>query len=250
MKYQLFHDLSAAELERLKADIAERGVVVPVVVDEDGAVIDGHQRRRAAAEVHAECPEVIVSGLTEDEKQALAIALNAFRRHLSGVERSQAIKRLRTLGMTQDQIAGQTGVHRSTVSRELAQPVRASAPTEHSSGSRDSEPERPEAAGQDEDAQPVRPEPSPAPNPAPPRITGRDGKSYPAQRAPHPRKASTTKAVALALYKLADAAEAFEAIDPRKLAEYASEVPVWSGNLAESLKAIDAFNSRLMEINK
>jgi hypothetical protein len=77
-----------------------------------------------------------------------------------------------------------------------------------------------------------------------------NGTSRPAQQAPRPRRADTTKAVALALHKLAEAAEQFAAIDPGRLADYADEVPVWSGNLAESLKAIHAFNEALKETSK
>jgi hypothetical protein len=69
------------------------------------------------------------------------------------------------------------------------------------------------------------------------------------QPAPREKKPAALKAVALALHKLAKAAEAIDAIDVRRLADYADEVPVWSGNLAESMKAIDAFNEKLKEIS-
>ena len=53
--YQLLPELSEAEFATLKADIAARGVVVPVVVDADsGAIIDGHHRVRAFEALRAE----------------------------------------------------------------------------------------------------------------------------------------------------------------------------------------------------
>jgi ParB-like nuclease domain len=42
LKYQLMPDMSPPEFEALKADIAQRGVVLPIDVDESGEIIDGH----------------------------------------------------------------------------------------------------------------------------------------------------------------------------------------------------------------
>jgi hypothetical protein len=42
--WQVMPPLSADEYQALKADIALRGVMVPVEYDQDGAVIDGHHR--------------------------------------------------------------------------------------------------------------------------------------------------------------------------------------------------------------
>lgn len=69
------------------------------------------------------------------------------------------------------------------------------------------------------------------------------------QPAPRQKKPATFRAVALALHKLAAAAKAFEAIDGSRLADYADEVPVWTGNLAESMKAVHAFDQKLKEIS-
>ena len=50
MKYQLLPELSAADFEVLKQDIAARGVMVPVEYDEEGSILDGHHRVRAGTE--------------------------------------------------------------------------------------------------------------------------------------------------------------------------------------------------------
>lgn len=42
IRYQLLPDLTEEEYEALKADIAERGVMVPIELDEQGNVLDGH----------------------------------------------------------------------------------------------------------------------------------------------------------------------------------------------------------------
>jgi len=39
--------MTPAEFKALKADIAERDVVVPIDIDEDGTILDGHHRYRA-----------------------------------------------------------------------------------------------------------------------------------------------------------------------------------------------------------
>ncbi|MGH9293786.1 MAG: DNA methyltransferase, partial [Acidimicrobiales bacterium] len=51
--WQLMPALSDDEYEALKASVAERGVVVAVELDEDGAVLDGHHRLKAWAELRA-----------------------------------------------------------------------------------------------------------------------------------------------------------------------------------------------------
>lgn len=119
--YQPFYDLPAAQFQALVNDVAARGVLLPIIVDEAGRVIDGHQRRRAAAEVGVECPKVVVAGLTEDEKQTLALTLNLFRRHLSGTERSRALQQLANLGLSTRRMADILGVSKSTVHNDLRQ---------------------------------------------------------------------------------------------------------------------------------
>src|SRR5918995_1112338 len=49
--WQVMPPLSADEYQALKADIALRGVMVPVEYDQDGVIIDGHHRVRACQEL-------------------------------------------------------------------------------------------------------------------------------------------------------------------------------------------------------
>lgn len=94
-QYQLLPDLSAEEYAALKADIAERGVMVPVELDEAGNVLDGYHRLRACEELGiADYPTIIRSGLTEEEKQVHVLALNIDRRHLTRAQRRELIERL------------------------------------------------------------------------------------------------------------------------------------------------------------
>ncbi len=96
--YQVMPPLAEEEYQALKADIAERGVVVPVVLDGAGSVIDGHHRIRAWGELRGEgrdvpdYPRITRSDLrTEAEKREEAWRLNMQRRHLNQAQKRDAI---------------------------------------------------------------------------------------------------------------------------------------------------------------
>lgn len=138
----LIPPLTDEEFAALKADIAERGVLIPVEVDENGEVLDGAHRLRACEELGIDCERVVRPGLSHDEKRDHAIALNLARRHLTPEQRKPLVKRLRADGWSTRRIAEAAGVEEVTVRRDLAG----------------------------------------ATNDAPERVVGKDGKSYPARR--------------------------------------------------------------------
>lgn len=119
-QFQHFNNLEASRYEELKRDIEQRGVLIPILTDENGAVIDGHQRRRVCAELHVDCPSVVLPDLSDDEKHQLAIVLNLYRRQLSGVERSKVIGELAHMRLSTRRIGAILGVSQSTVAREVA----------------------------------------------------------------------------------------------------------------------------------
>jgi ParB-like chromosome segregation protein Spo0J len=98
-RFQVMPPLSEEEYQALKDDIAENGVLIPVVEDAQGSVIDGHHRVRAVEELRAEghegaleLPRVTRSDLATDaEKRDLAWRLNMQRRHLDQAQKRQAI---------------------------------------------------------------------------------------------------------------------------------------------------------------
>ena len=97
-KYQVMPPLTSEEFEALKEDIAENGVLVPVVIDADGVIIDGHYRVQAYHELLAEGNDVPMyptetrSDLTTDaEKRELAWKLNMHRRHLNQAQKREVI---------------------------------------------------------------------------------------------------------------------------------------------------------------
>jgi len=118
-KYQLMPDMTPAEFEALKADIVERGVVVPIDVDETGEILDGHQRYRAWAELKKnEPPPVNVrEGFSEQEKRAFARKNNILRRHLTRDQiRSLIAEQLKeTPDWADNRIAEELGVDGKTV---------------------------------------------------------------------------------------------------------------------------------------
>jgi len=98
-KYQVMPPLTPEEYQALKEDIAENGVLVPAVHDEDAVIIDGHYRVQAYQELEAEgraaggFPTQERTGLTEDEKRDLAWRLNMQRRHMTSEQKRDAIRK-------------------------------------------------------------------------------------------------------------------------------------------------------------
>ena len=65
--------LSAEEHEGLRASIALHGVLVPILLSEDGRIIDGNNRKAIAESLGYDCPEIVKDGLDEDEIRALGL---------------------------------------------------------------------------------------------------------------------------------------------------------------------------------
>ena len=92
--YQDMPDLSPAQYAQLKASIREHGFYYPVIVDENSAVIDGHQRMRVARELGIDAPVERREGLSDDEKRILAFRLNTERRQLSEYQKLVAARNI------------------------------------------------------------------------------------------------------------------------------------------------------------
>lgn len=84
----LLPPLKTSEREALAADIKVNGVIHPVVIDEDGNILDGHHRYA----IDCNAPTRIVEGLSEEEKQAYTIRANLARRNLS-LEQTKAVEK-------------------------------------------------------------------------------------------------------------------------------------------------------------
>jgi len=117
----LLPPLKTSERQALAADIAIHGVLHPIVIDENGNILDGHHRYS----IDKKAPTVTVEGLSDDEKRAYTIRANLARRNLSpdqarevGKTQKAIAKRLReaTPPWTQKRIAALLGVAHQTVS--------------------------------------------------------------------------------------------------------------------------------------
>jgi type I restriction enzyme M protein len=112
--------LRSEQYEALRDNIALHGVLVPILVDGDGAVrgvIDGNHRKRIADELGYDCPEIVKDDLSAQEKRTLARALNLARRQLDQAgKRAIIADQLReTPGRSNRWIGKQLGVHHATV---------------------------------------------------------------------------------------------------------------------------------------
>lgn len=175
---QIFDALDAATEAALRASIEKHGVLVPVAVDQDDRIIDGHHRSRIAKELGVSFPTITHWADSDDHALALAHTLNADRRQLPTEQRREVVADLREQGHSERAIAGAVGVARATVRRDLGQ-VGLPGPTD--------EPEQVDRgihlAGPEETSPIGDTEPAPTPmRAAPERVKGTDGKSYPATK--------------------------------------------------------------------
>lgn len=123
MIYQVMPDLTPMEYEGLKASISEVGVLVPVELDEDGNILDGHHRVRAWTELRAEGVDIakyatlVRRGMSEEQKRNHARVLNVNRRHLNKEQRDSVMRDMRADGATNKEIAAAVGVSEATAWR-------------------------------------------------------------------------------------------------------------------------------------
>ena len=122
--YQVMPELSAEEYAELKADIEQRGVMIPIEYDEQGNVLDGYHRLRICKELGIkDFPKVIRAGMTEAEKLTHARKLNIARRHLNTSQKQALIReQLKATPEQSDrQIAKVLGVDKNTVNTQRKQ---------------------------------------------------------------------------------------------------------------------------------
>jgi hypothetical protein len=117
-KYQVLPSMPPDQYAALKADIAERGVLVPIDIDEDGNILDGHHRYRACVELGiTDFPTIVRPGLSEEEKRTFARNANVLRRHLTRAQiRSLVAEQIRETPSWANRRIGQAlGVDHKTV---------------------------------------------------------------------------------------------------------------------------------------
>jgi hypothetical protein len=112
--------LTDEEYAALKADITEHGILYPLILDEDGLILDGVHRAKIATELGIEPPVSTHTGLDDERKLHLAVGLNMRRRHLDSDRRRDLVHKLnKEQGLSVRKIASITGWSKSTVDRDL-----------------------------------------------------------------------------------------------------------------------------------
>lgn len=91
VKFQALPPLSPEEYAALEKSILDHGVMVPILVDEDNVVIDGHHRQKICQRHDLPCPREVKTGFTDTEKRTLALSLNLDRRHLTRAQRQALV---------------------------------------------------------------------------------------------------------------------------------------------------------------
>jgi ParB-like chromosome segregation protein Spo0J len=118
--FQLFPSLDAATEAALRSSIERWGVLVPVVRDQHGAILDGHHRARIADELGVDYQTTRLVLGDDADRRAVACTLNADRRHLDPKLRRQLEAALRADGHSLRAIAGAVGVDEKQVRKDLA----------------------------------------------------------------------------------------------------------------------------------
>lgn len=89
--YQVMPPLSEGEYEALREQIAANGVLVPVVRDQHGNLLDGHHRLQIAQELGVKYRVDIVTVEDDAHARSLARSYNLARRHLNREQKRQLI---------------------------------------------------------------------------------------------------------------------------------------------------------------
>ncbi len=124
--YQLFDPLSEAEYQALKESIRERGILVPVELDDCGNILDGHHRIKAWGELKSDglslpdYPRIIRKFQDDAEKRNHIRTLNIVRRHLTTAQMIPYWEDMRKDGMTYQAIADASGVSQPTIINAVA----------------------------------------------------------------------------------------------------------------------------------
>ncbi|MDB2687090.1 ParB N-terminal domain-containing protein, partial [Mariniblastus sp.] len=121
--YRVFPSASKEERERLKQSIDEVGLKNPVVIDEHGNVIDGHDRRDVCEELDVDWKvnAIVKMGLSEAEKVGLAIELNLWRKSIipNAKQKKELVEKYLQANpqVSGNRIADLFGISQSTASR-------------------------------------------------------------------------------------------------------------------------------------
>lgn len=76
-KYQIYGPPTDAGYAVLRGSIEQAGrITTPILIDEEGEILDGHQRAKIADELGIELPKIVIGNLSEDGKEQTALTAN------------------------------------------------------------------------------------------------------------------------------------------------------------------------------
>ena len=116
-QFQLFDALPAHIEDALRASIERFGVLVPVSVDQDGNILDGHHRKRIAEQLKVPYDRLIRHCADDDERREIAHTLNADRRQMTDEQRRQVAADLFAAGHSEPSVAAVINVSQPTAHR-------------------------------------------------------------------------------------------------------------------------------------
>ncbi len=90
----LVSTLSAEEYDSLKKSIKQNGLWVPIVINNDGIILDGHHRYKACQELGIKVRHTILNFSTKDEEVVFVGECNIQRRQLSSLQRIDIVRKL------------------------------------------------------------------------------------------------------------------------------------------------------------
>ena len=116
---EILPPLSSSDRKRLLNDIKKNGIQNPIIVSNDGFLLDGHHRLEIAKELGIVKDDIPVHtvDVSGDNAFMLAINLNLARRHLTLEQKREIIQGLRKRGCTQEDVGKTISVSRRTVGR-------------------------------------------------------------------------------------------------------------------------------------
>jgi transposase-like protein len=112
---QPFGPLDASTEAALRASIGKFGVLIPILVDQNGRLLDGHHRKRIADGLGVECPTRVREVGSDEDAEEIARTVNLNRRHLTPEQRREVVAHLTAEGHSQRAIAKATNVSRAQI---------------------------------------------------------------------------------------------------------------------------------------
>jgi ParB-like nuclease domain len=112
----LFPMLQGDDLDDLVADIRTNGLIQPIVLDGDGAIVDGRNRALACDQAGVEPRYTPLPAQWRDDIASYVMSANLQRRQLTGGQRAMLAAKIRAVcGKPLSEIAGEAGVSKSRV---------------------------------------------------------------------------------------------------------------------------------------